>query len=200
MSGRDVVLVDSGGANIGSVRAALARLGVDAPLTTDANRIRRATHVILPGVGAAANAMARLRDTGLDRVVPALAQPVLGVCVGMQVLYERSEEGDVAGLGVFPGVVRRLDAARGRVPHMGWNRLEQRRRSPLLDGWADGAYAYFVHGYAADADAQALATCDYGGPLAAVVQRGNFYGAQFHPERSAAAGARLLERFLALAA
>jgi glutamine amidotransferase len=201
VSGGTVVLVDSGGANIGSVRAALARLGVDAPLTTDAAEIRRASHVILPGVGAAANAMARLRDTGLDRVIRALRQPVLGVCVGMQILYERCEEGDTAGLCVLPGVVRRLDPARcGRVPHMGWNQLAQRRRSPLLDGWSDGAYAYFVHGYAADADEHALATCDYGGPIAAVVQRGNFFGAQFHPERSAGAGARLIERFLALAA
>ncbi len=201
MSATRVVLVDSGGANIGSVRAALARLGVDAPLTTDAEAVRRATHVILPGVGAAANAMARLRDTGLDRLIPALTQPVLGVCVGMQILYERSDEGDTPGLGVLPGVVRRLEPARcGRVPHLGWNRLEQRRASPLLDGWADGVYAYFVHGYAAAADDHALATCDYGGPIAAVVGQRNFHGVQFHPERSAAAGARLLARFLELAA
>lgn len=194
-----VVLLDSGGANIGSLRAALARLGVDAPVTRDHECILAATHVILPGVGAAAAAMRRLRETGLDRLIPRLTMPVLGVCVGMQLLFERSEEGETACLGLLPGTVRRLAAARcGRVPHMGWNQLAPRGDVPLLRGIARGEHAYFVHGYAAGVDASTLASCDYGGPFAAAVGQGNFYGVQFHPERSASTGARLLRNFLAL--
>jgi glutamine amidotransferase len=193
-----VVLVDSGGANLGSVRAALARLGVAAPLTRDAAVIRAASHVILPGVGAAAPAMARLREARLGDVLRELTQPLLGICVGMQLLYQRSEEGDTECLGLLSGRVRRFDAARcGRVPHMGWNSLARRRGSALLDGIDDGAYAYFVHSYAAPLD-DAIASCDYGGAFAAVVSRGNVHGVQFHPERSAAVGARLLANFLAL--
>lgn len=196
-----VVLVDSGGANLGSVRAAFARLGVSAPVSGDAATIRAASHVVLPGVGAAAPAMARLRALGLDAVLPTLTQPVLGICLGMQLLFERSEEGDTACLGVLPGVLRRFDPARcGRVPHMGWNGLERRCASPLLDALDATPYAYFVHSYAAPLSEHTVASCDYGGPFAAIVSRGNFHGAQFHPERSAATGARLLQNFLALRA
>jgi glutamine amidotransferase len=196
-----VVLVDSGGANIGSVRSALARQGVEPRMSIDAAEIRAASHVILPGVGAGAPGKAPLGARGLDKIIPALTQPVLGICLGMQLLFESSEESDTPCLGVLPGRVRRFDAARcGRVPHMGWNRLEPRRASPLLDGVDGEAYAYFVHSYAAEVTDATVASCDYGGAFAAVVSRGNFHGAQFHPERSARVGARLLRNFLELRA
>ena len=198
MKDRDVVLVDAGGTNIGSVRYALARLGVDAALTIDAARIRAATHVILPGVGAAGPGMARLHAAGLVDVLRALTQPVLGVCLGMQLLFEHSEEGDTACLGVIPGEVRKLVAGgQRRVPHMGWNKLVRERDDAVLDGLPDVAYTYFVHSYAVPAAAHTLASVDYGAPIAAIVRARNFVGMQFHPERSAAVGAHLLERFLA---
>lgn len=192
-----VVLIDSGGSNIGSVRYALERLGVDAPLTRDPELIRAAERVILPGVGAAAPAMAKLREAGLVDLIRSLTQPLLGVCVGMQILFDRSEEGDVECLGLIPGAVRKLSAAPGlRVPHMGWNQLDPERTSALLDGIAAGAFAYFVHSFAADISPDCVASTTHGSRFAAVVERGNVAGAQFHPERSAAVGARLLENFL----
>lgn len=192
-----VVLVDSGGSNIGSVQYALQRLGVEAALTRDAARIEAAERVILPGVGAAAPAMQRLREAGLVEILRALRQPLFGVCVGMQILYERSEEGDTECLGLLPGTVRRIPATPGiRVPHMGWNRLQPRRESALLDGVVEGAFVYFVHSYAAPVDSNSIASSTHGQPFAALVERGNVCGAQFHPERSAAVGARILENFL----
>ncbi|HEX7338898.1 MAG TPA: imidazole glycerol phosphate synthase subunit HisH [Rhodanobacteraceae bacterium] len=195
----DVVLVDAGGTNIGSVSYALERLGVHAPMTRDAGRIRAASHVILPGVGAAAHGMQRLRDSGLDKVITGLAQPVLGVCLGMQLLFEHSAEGDVDCLGLLPGQVQRLHGGPGlRVPHMGWNQLTVEHADPLLDGIKAGDCAYFVHSYAAPAGDATLASCTHGERFSAVVRRGNFCGMQFHPERSAGVGARLLQNFLAL--
>lgn len=193
-----VVIVDAGGANIGSVRYALRRLGAEASLSSDAGVIRAATHVVLPGVGAAAPGMRRLREAGLIDVVRRLARPVLGVCLGMQLLFDHSDEGDVPCLGVLPGRLRRFDGADVRVPHMGWNSLRMERPSRLLAGIRTGEFAYFVHSYAAPVTADTLASCDYGGAFSAVVQCGNFYGAQFHPERSADVGARLLANFLEL--
>jgi glutamine amidotransferase len=192
-----VVLVDSGGANIGSVRYALERLGVAAEMTADAETILAADRVILPGVGAAAPAMARLNQMNLVHLLRGLRQPVLGICLGMQLLFEGSEEGDVDCLGLVPGRVRRMSAAPGiRVPHMGWNRLRPTRADGLLDGIAPGAQAYFVHSFAAPVTGDCLASCDHGAPFAAMVRRGNVAGAQFHPERSGAVGARLLQNFL----
>jgi glutamine amidotransferase len=192
-----VVLIDSGGANIGSVRYALQRLGVEAQLSGDAAQIRAAERVILPGVGAAAPAMARLRELGLVETIRALRQPLLGICLGMQLLFEGSEEGEVECLGLLPGRVRKLAPAPGvRIPHMGWNRLQRERPHPLLDEVADGAHAYFVHSYAAPVTSDCIASCRHGESFAAVVARGHVGGAQFHPERSAAAGARLLANFL----
>jgi len=195
----NLVLVDSGGANIGSVRYALERLGVSAEMTADAATILAADRVILPGVGAAAPAMARLHQMNLVELLRGLQQPVLGICLGMQLLFEGSEEGDVACLGLVPGRVRRMPASPGvRVPHMGWNRLQPVADSPLLARIAPGDYAYFVHSYALPVSPHTVATCTYGAPFTAVVRRGNFHGAQFHPERSAATGARLIANFLAL--
>jgi glutamine amidotransferase len=156
---KGVVLVDSGGANIGSVRYALQRLGVDADLSGDGDTIRAAERVILPGVGAAGAAMRRLRELDLVPTLRTLDRPLLGICLGMQLLFESSEEGDVECLGLLPGRVRKMPAAPGiRIPLMGWNRLEKRDASKLLDGIADGAQAYFVHGYAVDAGTASIAT------------------------------------------
>jgi glutamine amidotransferase len=195
-----VVLLDSGGANLGSVQAAFARLGFEAPVTADWNTIGAATHVVLPGVGAAAACMAKLRENGLDRVIPRLTQPLLGVCVGMQLLFERSEESATECLGLLSGEVRLLEAGPGiRVPHMGWNRLDaaQGKAHPLMTG-LDGASVYFVHSYAAPVTKDTLASCTHGAPFGAVVARGSIMGAQFHPERSSGPGALLLKNFLAL--
>lgn len=196
---RDVVLVDSGGTNIGSVRYALQRLGLDAEMSADPERIRRASHVILPGVGAAAPGMARLRAAGLVDVLRGLRQPMLGVCLGMQLLFDHSEEGDTECLGLLPGVLRRFPQRDGlRVPHMGWNRLETVRDDALLDGIGHEPYAYFVHSYAVAVTEDTIASTEYAGPFSAVVRRGNVCGMQFHPERSSTLGARLLQNFLAL--
>ncbi|HTQ36099.1 MAG TPA: imidazole glycerol phosphate synthase subunit HisH [Steroidobacteraceae bacterium] len=206
MSARDVVVIDSGGANLASLRFALERLGVKAAISTDADRIRGASHVLLPGVGAAHDAMARLRAAGLDRLIPTLRQPLLGICLGMQLLFETSEEAaagarETAGLAVIPGTVRRMPATPEHpVPHMGWNQLWPLRADPLFEGIAPGDYMYFVHSYAAPVTEDTLVACLYGARFAAAIVRGNFRGVQFHPERSAAAGARLLANFLGLAA
>lgn len=192
-----LALIDAGGANLGSVRYALERLGVEARVVRDADGLRDAARVILPGVGAAPHAMARLQAQGLVEPLRALRVPLLGICLGMQLLYERSEEGEVECLGLLPGVVRHLHPAMGlRIPHMGWNRLLPMRASPLMEGVEAGDTAYFVHGYAAPVTADTVAACDHGGLFTAVVQRGRYCGAQFHPERSAATGARILRNFL----
>ena len=195
----DVVLVDGGGTNIGSVRFALQRLGVGAQMTADPERIARATHVILPGVGAAAPGMAKLRDSGLVDVLRDLSQPLLGVCLGMQLLFEHSEESDTKCLGLLPGSVRHLSQSHGiRVPHMGWNSLHTERDDELTCGIAANAYAYFVHSYAAPIGEATVASCEHGEAFSAIVRRGNVCGMQFHPERSGSLGADLLRNFLAL--
>lgn len=194
-----VVLVDAGGTNIGSLRYALQRLGVEAGLTSDPAVIRTADKVILPGVGAAAPGMARLRELRLAELLRTLTRPVLGVCLGMQLLCTHSEEGDTPCLGLIPVPVRRfVDAPGVRVPHMGWNELAISRRHPLLAGVAAGDQAYFVHSYAVPVGEYTLATSDHSGAFSAVIARSNFHGMQFHPERSSAVGARLLRNFLAL--
>ena len=192
-----VAIIDSGGANIASLRAALARLGAESVVTSDADVIRRATRVLLPGVGSAHNAMARLRSTGLDRLIPTLKQPLLGVCLGMQILFESSEEGPANGLAVISGQVKRLQFAPGLpVPHMGWNQLSQSKPDPLLDGVSSLDYVYFVHGYAVPTSEWTIASTEYGSEFTAVVRRDNFCGTQFHPERSGVVGARILANFL----
>lgn len=192
-----VALIDAGGSNIGSVRHALERLGAEVVAGGDAASIHACERVILPGVGVAAAAMARLREQGLIDVIRGLTQPLLGICLGMQILFESSEEGEVKTLGVLRGRIRRLPQAPGiRIPHMGWNRLAFRRDSHLLEGIESGAQCYFVHSYAAPVTDDCVAASAHGVPLAAVVERGNVAGMQFHPERSGAVGARLLENFL----
>ncbi|MCJ7453444.1 MAG: imidazole glycerol phosphate synthase subunit HisH [Steroidobacteraceae bacterium] len=192
-----VVIIDSGGANIASLVYALRRLGCEAGLTRDPEVVRTASRVILPGVGAAADAMARLQRHGLAQLVPQLTQPVLGICLGMQLLFEASEEGGATCLGILPGTARRFQAAADRpVPHMGWNQLEVRDATALLRGVESGDYTYFVHSFALPVSAASAATCDYGGEFTAAVSRDNFHGTQFHPERSGRTGARILQNFL----
>jgi glutamine amidotransferase len=192
-----VAIIDSGGANIASLLFALERLGFDASLTTDADVIRSADRVILPGVGAAADAMRRLRDSRLVDVIRTLQQPVLGICLGMQLLADASEEEDVECLGIIPGVARRLPLAEGfPVPNMGWCPVTKTAGAELLDGIADGSYFYFVHSYALPPSDFTLATACHAEPFSAVIGRGNFVAAQFHPERSSVDGARLLKNFL----
>ena len=185
----DVAIVANGGANIASLRFALDRLGASSQLTRDPEALRHAPRVILPGVGAAADAMTRLHALGLVDAIRQLRQPVLGICLGMQLLFESSEEGSTTCLGLIPARVTRFaDRAGLPVPHMGWNRV--RATSP---------YMYFVHSYAAPTGPWSTATTDYGGEFSAMVRHGNFLGAQFHPERSSSAGRRLLANFLELA-
>ncbi|HEY6354376.1 MAG TPA: imidazole glycerol phosphate synthase subunit HisH [Burkholderiaceae bacterium] len=196
---KDVVIIASGGANTASLQFALQRLGAASRVSADAQQIRAASHVILPGVGAAADAMSRLRRQGLDTLIPTLGQPVLGICLGMQLLYEASDEGQAGCLGIIPGRALRFAPAAGRpVPHMGWNTLDIEQPSALLEGLQPGDYAYFVHSYALALSAATIASSSYGEPFSACVQWRNFYGAQFHPERSAKVGARLLQNFLSL--
>lgn len=224
------VVVAAGGANYGSLREACRRIGVETDVTDDPQRIGAATHVILPGVGAAAHAMARLRERNLDAVLKKLTQPLLGVCLGMQLLFECSDEvdtrathtsaalpaspsGDPRGdksvdegatcttcLGRLEGRVRRLPAAPS-WPHMGWNTLAPRvgEPHPLLDGINGDDWFYFVHGYAAPTGKDTVATTGHGDLFSAVVARGNVHGVQFHPEKSAGAGRRVLANFFALA-
>jgi glutamine amidotransferase len=195
----DVAVIDAGGANLGSVRYAVERLGASVRVVRDADDLRGAARVILPGVGAAAPAMAALQARGLDDAVASLTVPLLGICLGMQLLFESSEEGAVQCLGLIPGTVRRMHAAAStRVPHMGWNTLQDVRRDmPLLDGIDEGAQAYFVHSYAVAVGDDCIASAQHGDRFAAVVQRGQVAGTQFHPERSGAVGARVLANFLA---
>jgi glutamine amidotransferase len=192
-----LAIVDSGGANIASVRFALERLGVQGELTADPAVIRAAGRVILPGVGSAVEGMKRLQARGLVDCVRGLTQPVLGICLGLQLLFESSEEGPTQTLGLIPGCVALLPDSPGiQVPHMGWNTVLTGRTVGLLDGLARDARFYFVHSYAGPVNAFTLASCDHGRPFAAIVQRDNFSGVQFHPERSGAAGARLLQNFV----
>jgi len=185
------------GANLASLKFAFARLGVEIEVSDEAKRLRRATHVVLPGVGAAKDAMERLERHGLTEVLPALSAPVLGICLGMQLLFRRSDEDDATCLGIIDADVERLpDAADLPIPQMGWNQIRFDTPSALTRGVESGAYAYFVHSYAAPAGPYTRAVTDYGRPFSSVIEQGNFYGTQFHPERSSATGARILENFL----
>ena len=192
-----IAIIDSGGANIASLLFAMQRLGYDASLTTDADVIGSADRVVLPGVGAAADAMQRLRDNGLVDLIRGLQQPVLGICLGMQLLADASEEEDVDCLGIIPGVAGRLQVRDGfPVPNMGWCPVTRITDAPVLDGIEDGSYFYFVHSYALPPSEYTIATARHADAFSAVVGRDNFIAAQFHPERSSADGARLLRNFL----
>lgn len=191
-----IVIVDTHSANISSLSFALQRLGVDPVISDEENVIRSAERVFLPGVGSAEHVMGELGELGLVEVLKELTQPTLGICLGMQLLMSHSDEGPVDCLDVIPGQVASLDDEQGRLPHMGWNTLTIDTDSPLLSGITGKDFFYFVHSYGVVEGDHGLASCNYAGGFQAVVQKDNFYGVQFHPERSATAGARLLSNFL----
>jgi len=194
-----VAIVKIGVGNTASVAFALERLGAQATITDDPQTIAAAERVILPGVGAAAHAMRRIDEIGLRDVLNAFPRPLLGVCLGLQLLYETSEEGDARGLALLPGAVTQLRAStEAPAPHMGWSRLTHTRENALLEGVEEGAYAYFVHSYVCPIGAETIASAHYGARFTAMAQRENVYGCQFHPERSGKVGARVLANFLAL--
>ncbi len=189
-----LAIVDLAYGNIGSIRLAFERFGLEPIVTADADAIAAADRVVLPGVGAAGHAMRRIDELDLRGLLKSLDQPALGICLGMQLLYEGSEEADTQCLGILPGKVRAFVPAAGRpVPHMGWSRLEVRDGDI---GLQSGDYVYFAHGYACDDGGATVASVDYGRAVPAVVRQGNWLGAQFHPERSGEAGARFLKAFL----
>jgi glutamine amidotransferase len=195
-----VAVVDSG-ANFASVRAALARCNANFMLTHDADELRNASHVILPGVGNVGDSWSRLEAYGLLDTIAALTQPVLGICVGMQLMFEHCEEAGRDTLGIFDGRVSHLKATPAeRVPHCGWNQIDVTRSTPLTDtlGQRDNDYVYFVHSFAAQLTDQTLATATHGDTFTAAVAHNNFYGVQFHPERSAQPGQAWLRAFLAM--
>ena len=196
---KKVAIIDSGGANIASLEYAFSRLGVSAELTSNAATIRASSHVVLPGVGAAENAMRRLTDAGLVDVIRGLRQPVLGICLGMQLLCEGSEEADVECLGIVPGVAVKLPAGSGfPVPNMGWCRTEIASEHALLNGIDSGDFFYYLHSYALPVSDRTVASAGHAIPFSAVISHDNFTATQFHPERSSLAGARLLGNFVGL--
>jgi imidazole glycerol-phosphate synthase subunit HisH len=187
-----IAIIKYNAGNTASVTNALLRMGVTPLITDDAAEIRAASHVIFPGVGHALPAMAYLRERGLDTVIGSLTQPFLGICLGLQLLCSWSEEGNTTSIGIFSEKVRRF-APGPKIPHMGWNQVHLRGT-----GLGDGSPRfYFLHAYRADAGPNTLATCDYGGAFSAIMRKDNFQAVQFHPEKSGAAGATLLERFIA---
>jgi glutamine amidotransferase len=195
-----IAIVDYGIGNLGSVQKGFRHVGAETVLTDDPAVLRRADALVLPGDGAFGATMDEIRRRGLDRPLleaAATGTPLLGICIGMQILFEESEEhGRHAGLGLLPGRVRRFDDSL-TVPHMGWNRLRWQQAHPLSEGLADGAHVYFVHSYYCSAPPEVvLATSDYGSDFAAVVGRGNVLGVQFHPEKSQAVGLRMVGNFV----
>ncbi len=193
-----IVIIDYGAGNTRSVLYALQRLGVTASVSDVPEEIRAAERVIFPGVGQAASAMERLRAKGLDTLIPALTQPVLGVCLGLQLMCRHTDEGDIAGMGIFDAGVHHFRSATTtalRIPHMGWNSVES-RGSLLLEGIPGGSYFYFVHSYYAETAPQTTAVTEYGIPFSAVMERDNFFATQFHPEKSGPAGEKVLKNFL----
>jgi glutamine amidotransferase len=197
-----IAVLDYGIGNLRSAQKALERVGADARLTADPDEVAAADGVVLPGVGAFGRCMQALREVGLEgpaRDAIGRSVPFLGICVGMQMLYDGSDEDpETPGMGVLRGWVRRLPDGVKR-PQMQWNRLDRWAESPLLAGLGDPAWVYFVHSFAPEPTPEVVATCDYGGPVVAAVQRGTLWATQFHPEKSSAAGLRLLANFVAAA-
>ena len=193
----NVAIIDAGVSNLASVRYAFERLEATVSFARAPSELANATHVVLPGVGAAGPAMRALQRAGFDRALRDWRKPLLGICLGMQLLYESSDEGDVACLGLLPGRVRALPRVAGaRLPHMGWNAIARERDDPLFEGLPASAHAYFIHGFVAPVDQACVATAVHGAPFCAVVRQDRLCGTQFHPERSGAVGARLLRNFL----
>jgi len=197
-----IVIIKYNAGNIRSVDFALQRLGVSALITADPDEIRNADRVIFPGVGEASTTMSYLKYHKLDALICDLHQPVLGVCLGLQLMCAHSEEGDTDCLGVFPEMVRKFvpepdDSTSFKVPHMGWNSISG-LKTPLFDRISDEDYFYFVHSFYATTGVDTAATCNYLVPFSAALQRDNFYATQFHPEKSGKTGAKILENFINL--
>ena len=208
-----IVIIDTGCANLSSVRFAIERLGYEVVVSKDPGILQQATKLFLPGVGTAKEAMANLIDRHLVEEIKKLTQPVLGICLGMQMLAEGSEEvfaeeavGEaddaenevIKTLGLVDGFVEKMDVAPLRSPHMGWNQITPKLDEPLFKDIPAGSYFYFVHSYALPVNENTIASCEYGTPFTAAVNKNNFYGVQFHPERSGKAGAQLIKNFLEL--
>ena len=197
-----VAIIKYNAGNIQSVDYALKRLGIEASVTADHQEIQSADKVIFPGVGEASTTMAYLRNQGLDKLIIGLKQPVLGICLGLQLMCHHSEEGDVDCLGIFDETVRKFILQPSqmpgmKIPHMGWNTITG-LKSNLFDTSLEGEYCYFVHSFYATVGADTAATCSYPEPFSAALQKDNFYAVQFHPEKSGAIGSKILENFLNL--
>lgn len=204
MAQANLTIIDTGCANISSVKFAVERLGIIANVSSEVSEISKSQRVILPGVGSAPAAMKSIQEKGLIACIKSLTQPVLGVCLGMQLMVEFSEENNLGAstetpcLGLIPGRVEKMQVGNLRLPHMGWNQVSSVKDNPLFANIDAGAYFYFVHGYAVKEYEHTLAKCDYHQPFSAAINKGNFYGVQFHPERSSDAGAQLLKNFAQL--
>jgi imidazole glycerol-phosphate synthase subunit HisH len=193
-----IAIVNSGGANISSVMFAIERLGKSYVFTDDPDDIRKASHVVFPGVGAASAAMRTLREKRLIECLKSLTQPVLGICLGMQLLFERSQEGDVETLGLLPAAVTKFIGDNLTVPHTGWNTVKQTQNIPLFKDIADNAYFFFVHSYYVPDGVYTVGRTKYSVSFSSVVVQDNYFGCQFHPERSGSSGAQLLRNFVEL--
>jgi len=191
-----LAIIDYGAGNTKSLQFALERLGVNSLLTSNADQIISAEKVIFPGQGAAGSAMQKLKHFGLDQLIPELKQPVLGICLGMQLFCEHTEEGDVQGLGIVKGTVKRF-SSKVKVPQMGWNSIHN-LKGELFEGIQDGAYMYLVHSYFVPNSTETVATANYDGSYSVALQKENFYGVQFHPEKSSKQGQLILNNFLKL--
>jgi glutamine amidotransferase len=191
-------IVDYGAGNIRSLGNALERLAKRFFVSQDVQELQRADKLMLPGVGEARSAMESLRRAGLLEWLPTVGVPFLGICIGMQILFEHSDERDTACLGIVPGRVARFDGARVKVPHMGWNRVQRKVRSPLFEGIRDGEFFYFVHSFAAPLVANTICSTEYGEEFSSAIQKNNFYGVQFHAEKSGSAGLQVLRNFIEL--
>lgn len=192
----NLAIIKYNAGNIQSVLNALERLGVAGEVTADPEKIASADKVIFPGVGEASSAMNSLKQNGLDQVIRDLRQPVLGICVGMQLLCEHSEESDTDCLGIVPVRVRKFDAGLAlKIPQVGWNTIYG-LQSPIFASIPEDSFIYNVHSYYAEKDAHTIATCQYGIEYAAAIRKDNFYGVQFHTEKSAATGDRIIQNFL----
>ncbi|GGK50048.1 MULTISPECIES: imidazole glycerol phosphate synthase subunit HisH [Flavobacteriaceae] len=191
-----IVIINYGAGNIQSIKFAIQRLGFEAVLSDNEAEIRNADKVIFPGVGEASSAMEKLRATGLDKVIPTLTQPVLGICLGMQLMCNHCEEGNTQGLNIFDVDVVKFDGSE-KVPQIGWNQIES-LKSDLFKGISESEYMYLVHSFYVPLTNEAIATTNYGIKYASALQEKNFYGVQFHPEKSSKAGAQILQNFLEL--
>ena len=191
-----LIIIDYGAGNIKSIQFAFKRLGVDAILSNNIDEIKTADKVIFPGVGEASSAMKMLQESGLDKIIPTLKQPVLGICLGMQLMCNFSEEGNTKGLGIFDVEIKRFSNA-VKVPQMGWNTVFN-LKSALFTGVKENEFMYLVHSFYAENCKESIATTTYETSYAAALQKDNFYGVQFHPEKSSVAGEQLLKNFLEL--